>query len=93
MLLTIDRVSKKDFDTKGIVRINFSRTMIKEKKEEIIGEFKKRGFMGGITGELKICGGFDGHGNEFVLFDTARYTHTEALDWIKKHSYETSGLN
>lgn len=93
MLLTIDRVSKKDFYERGIVRIDFSRTVIKEKREEIIEEFKNRGFMGSIAGELEICGGFDGHGNEYVLFDTARYTHTEALAWIKKHAYETSGLN
>lgn len=89
MLLTIDRVSKKEFDTKGIVRIDFPQKVIREKREKILEEFKKRGFMG----ELEICGGFDGHGNEFVLFNSACYTQIEALDWIIEHAYETSGLN
>lgn len=85
MQSTIDGVSKSDFDRNGIVRIPFESATIKEKREEIIKEFEKSGFVG----ELTIGGAFDGNCNAFVLHDLERIDSAEALDWIIKNAHET----
>lgn len=81
----IDSVSINKFHIEGIVRVPFPTSVINSNRNKIIKAFEVRGFKG----ELRIGGGFDGNGNEHVLYDLNKMEPTEAFQWVKDHSHET----
>lgn len=81
----IDSVSINKFNKDGIVRVPFPTSVISSDSDKIISGFEKRGFKG----ELRLGGGFDGNGNEHVLYDLNKMDPLEALQWVKDNSHET----
>jgi hypothetical protein len=81
----INSISNRTFNSKGIVRVPFSTAFIDANRDSIIDGFKKNGF----GGELRLGGGFDGNGNEHVLYDLNKMEPSEALQWIKDNSDQT----
>lgn len=82
----INSVSIKTFYSEGIVRVPFTTSYIDSNRDSIIDGFKNNGF----NGELRLGGGFDGNGNEHVLYDLNKMEPSEALQWIKDNSHQTT---